>query len=279
LDNNKHIEFSLDVQKDGPLNDKHIVQFRECPHFDEFYLRGADLFTVSDAKKIEFIKSVFSITIWCNVTRAAVNSLIQRPNLKELILFGLKRSGRISGFENAQNLRHFQCMYGINGNDLLEICKIPNLEKLGAQQAQITELAIAAILNKSQLTEIDFECSNFNDEFATIISQSKTITTLELGATEITNVGLEKICSMTQLKGLDLWATDVGEAEIDMLAQLPNLEYLSVGGLDKQKLTAKNVLPKLYRLPALKRVWLDGLQLTDVERKELGERFDQVILG
>lgn len=277
LESQEKTVFKLNVEKDGPLNGGHAVHFSQCPHFDEFDIRGQDLFTVRDAKKVELIRSVFELTIWCDVTRAAVRSLVSRPNLRQLVLFGLKPSGQLTQFERAEDLTYFSCFYDLNGNDLLEVAKLPKLQKLGAQYARITEEALSALLDKPLLTDIDFECSNFDDYFAEMIAQSKTVLTLELGDTKITKVGLEKICSMKQLRGLDIWSNDIGEPEIDLLAGLPNLEYLSIGGhCEQTTFTAKSTLPKLNKLPSLKRVWLDGFRVTRDEWEDLNQRYDDV---
>ncbi|MGB5212694.1 MAG: hypothetical protein WBN88_03465, partial [Anderseniella sp.] len=146
-----------------------------------------------------------------------------------------------------------------------------------AQQARLTNEALLVLLERPLLTDVCFESSNFNDDSAGLVSQSKTITTLELADTNITKTGLESICSMTQLKGLDIWSTHIGESEIDLLARLPNLEYLSIGGPDEQTIfSAKGTLPRLYKIPALKSIWLDGLRVSRDEWEDLNQRYEQV---
>ena len=273
----KKMNFKLDVEGEGPLTDRHTAEFLANEHFDEIYIRRQKLFSVADAKKIEVIRSVFNISIWCDITRAAVRYLISRPNLTELVLFGLKPSGRLSGFENARNMKYFSCLYGLNGSDLLEVAKLPSLQKLGAQRAHITEDSILALLEKPLLTDVDFEDSNFDDNFAGLVARSTTITSLELGCNRITKIGLEKLCSMTQLKKLDIWSVNIVESDIDMLAQLPNLDYLSLGGHDEQTIfTVEGTLARLYKLPSLKKIWLDGFRLTRDQRNTLNERYEEV---
>ena len=69
---------------------------------------------------------------------------------------------------------------------------------------------------------------------------------------------------MSQLRSLDIWALDIQEEDLELLNDLPNLEYLSIGGgyEDQTTLTSKGVLPRLAQLPSLKRVWLDGITLS-----------------
>lgn len=109
------------------------------------------------------------------------------------------------------------------------------------------------------------------------LATSKMISQLDVGATRLGPKGLQLICQMTQLRELDIWALDIEESDLDMLAALSNLEYLSVGGYDEQTvLTAKGVLPRIAQLPSLKRLWIDGIPLTSDEVAKLEKRYEHV---
>lgn len=127
------------------------------------------------------------------------------------------------------------------------------------------------------LTYLDLEASNLTDDLASILSTSTRIVSLDIGATRVGLKGLQSICRITQLRELDIWALDIQEGDLDCLAGLTNLEYLSVGGYDEQTvLTAKGVLPRIAQLPSLKRLWLDGMQLTKDELAGLERQYDHV---
>jgi hypothetical protein len=82
---------------------------------------------------------------------------------------------------------------------------------------------------------------------------------------------------MSQLQSLDIWWTNIVEKDLDLLANLTNLEYLSIGGYDGQKLLiAKGVIPRLAAIPKLKKIWLDGITLTAEEQELLKERYEYV---
>lgn len=260
-----------------PLSEANTQVFKEKSHFDEIYIREKNLITTDIAKKYFRINSVSSLSLWCGVTRAAMRHIISLPNLTELLVFELKKSGRISGFREARHLTYFNCVFGLTEIDLLEVAKCQNLERLSAQQSTVTSKALDAILAMPFLREVDFEDSNFNDEHAKIIARSNGIETLDLGGTRITKTGLKHICSMTQLRALDIWSNDIQADDLDLLSELTNLEYLSVGGIDDQtRFTAQNTIPKLDKIPSLKRIWLDGIKLTPEERTYLNERYDKV---
>ena len=107
------------------------------------------------------------------------------------------------------------------------------------------------------------------------LAKSSKITQLDVGATRLGPSGLQEICKMTQLRELDIWALDLDEHDLDCLEALPNLEYLSVGGYDSQeRLKSKNVLAQLAKLPSLRRVWLDGIPVSESEANELRARYE-----
>lgn len=270
-------DFTFDFEKDGrALTEQHASAFPAKEHFEHIYIRYKNRFLVKDARKFTSVRSVSNITVWCDVTRAAVRFLISRPHLADLTLLSLKPPGRLVGFDEARDVRSFSC-HDLLEDDLLEIAKLASFQKLRAHMAELTEKSMSALLAKPLLAEVDFEDSNFDDRFASMISGSRTITSLEIGATRLTKLGLARICAMTQLKALDIWATDIGEPEIDLLQRLPNLEYLSIGGHDEQTVfSAGSTLPKLYEMPSLKTVWLDGFHVTRRQWQDLNDRYEKV---
>lgn len=260
-----------------PLSEANTRIFAETSHFDDIYIRDKSLVTVDVAKKYLRINSVTKLSLWCDVTRAAMGHITSLPNLTELIVFELVKSGRLSGFEGARHLTYFSCVFGLTEIDLLEVAKCQTLERLGAQQSKVTSRALDAILALPLLREVDFEDSNFNDHHAKIMAQSTRVKKLDLGATRITRDGLKHICKMKQLRELDVWSNNIDVDDLELLSELPNLEYLSVGGHDEQtKFTAENTIPKLEKIPSLKRIWLDGVTLTPEERGYLNNRYETV---
>jgi hypothetical protein len=100
---------------------------------------------------------------------------------------------------------------------------------------------------------------------------------LDVGGTRITRAGLEKISRMEQLRSLDVWANRLDEADLTLVERLPNLEYLSVGNYDiEPRLDPDKIVAMLLRMASLKRVWLDGVRVTDAQKKLLQERIASV---
>lgn len=262
------------------LTARQIAILGASPHFDSIYLRRKNSLLAAEAASFEGVRSASEITIWCGVTRSAVRSLVSRPNLRQLRILRLRPGGTLRNFEEARDLEVFSCLDGVGGVDLGEVAKLPKLRQLTAQRARITKQAIEALVDHPTLTDIDFEGSNFDDDFAEIVSRSRSLTGLELAWTRMTKGGLGKVVAMTQLKRLDLWCADITEQDLDLLAQLPNLEYLSVGGVEGQTgFTAEGVLRALERIPSLKQIWLDGVTVSRRQLDDLVARYEKVMVG
>ena len=68
----------------------------------------------------------------------------------------------------------------------------------------------------------------------------------------------------------------MSEADCAMLCELPALEYVSLGGYDDAPMDGTALLPLLLAMPALKRVWLDGVWLDRDQIAALEARFESV---
>jgi hypothetical protein len=69
---------------------------------------------------------------------------------------------------------------------------------------------------------------------------------------------------MKRLTSLDLWATKIHEADLDLLANLPNLNYLSIGGVGGDRtFNTTTLLPRLQAVRSLERIWLDGVHVSE----------------
>lgn len=237
---------------------------------------ASSLFHVKLAQKVSTWTSIKKIGIWCTATRAAVRQLLTLQDLEDLYVTSLNRHGTLTGMPISASL-HTLRAGRLSSADLRSIAKLPNLKVLSAQNADLSDEALESLICMSHLADLDLEATNLDDEMAATLATSKTLTSLCIGNTNVGPEGLQHICKMTQLRELDMWALDIQASDLDMLTALPNLEYLSVGGHDEQTvLTAQAVLPKVAQLPSLKRLWLDGIPLSETETAELTERYDHV---
>jgi len=162
---------------------------------------------------------------------------------------------------------------------MLAVAKCRTMRELGAQGAALTPGVLAAILGMPNLECLDLEATAFDDQMAADMSGSTKLVSLDLGATNLSGRGLAHICKMKQLRHLDLWATKIQLEDVDHLSRLPNLESLTLGNFDEgEPWAAENLLPKLLVMQPLRRIWLDGIPVNDIQKIRLESRFEDVRL-
>lgn len=260
---------------EGVISDEDFLSLSKLAHINKLSITKQPIITESIAKRFSSIQSINHLWLWCTATRAAMQHIIVLEGLNTLDLLSLKKPGKLINFAIAADLRVLRCNNDMNEADLLEVANLPNLEELGAQNSELTKRALNALLRMPNLKKLDFEATKFDDKWAKRLAASNTITHLDIGAGKLTNKGLKDICKMSQLQSLDIWSTNIDEKGLDLLANLPNLNYLSIGGYAGQTtLTAKGVIPRLGAIKSLKKIWLDGILLNEVEHKSLKERFE-----
>lgn len=203
--------------------------------------------------------------------------IISIPSLQILDTLRIRHPGKLEGFSVADSLEVLSCNTGMSSDDLIEIATSRSIKDLGAQSATLTTAAISALIAMPSLQSLDIEGSNFNDAFAKQISTSHSLLSLDVGATRLTRKGLKHLCRMKQLKSLDLWACDTEEADIELLSDLPHLEYLSIGHPDGETtFDADTLLPKLKASKSLSRIWLDGVPVSAQTAREFEQHFESV---
>lgn len=220
-------------------------------------------------------KEIRELRIWCDFGRSAMKHIVKLQALERLELMGLGRPGRkLCAMNELECLKSFSAAYSMIQSDFVAVSTCHSLEELRAQGSNVTPTAIKSLVTMPLLRYIDFESSNFDDDMAEIIAESESISALDLGSTRLTSTGLAKICQM-KLSHLDVWATDISEEDLELLANISCLESLSIGGYDGQKtMTAEGVIPRLKNLKALKRLWLDGVEVNESQAAELKDRYE-----
>lgn len=211
------------------------------------------------------------------MTRTALRHVLAIPELRELDVLHLVSPGRLDLFSSAESLEVFRGNHYLNEEDLLAVASCRSLREIGAQSSLLTLRVVEALVELPELRRLDLEGTTFDDEMAACISGSKRLLSLDVGATRITRTGLKHLCTMKQLLSLDLWATRLTEFDLDLLAQLPNLEYLSVGNVEGISLfDSELLLSKLSAIPSLRRVWLDGIAVSTEQQAELESKYAEV---
>ena len=246
-------------------------------HIDKLSITKTRLLTVDLVKHFGGLQSVRWIWLWCDITRTAMRHILRIPGLEVLDVLNMTVPGKLEGFGVAKTLHTVRANHFLKEADVLAIAECSTIRELGIQNAELTPNVIAGLLSLKQLLVLDLEGSNFNDSMAASLSTSKTLQELDIGGTKITRVGLQDIIKMKQLRSLDLWATKLTDDDLELLLHLPKLEYLSVGNYDGlQSLDSDKLAALLLALPSLKRIWLDGITVTDAQNLALEAKLESV---
>jgi hypothetical protein len=86
---------------------------------------------------------VEQLWIWCDVTRAAMNHILQLEGLRELDILFMSRPGKLKNFHKAAQLEVFRANHYMTESDLLQVAQGPSIRVLGAQNADLAPSALA----------------------------------------------------------------------------------------------------------------------------------------
>lgn len=271
------------VMVKGPLAAGDLRALKQRGAIHRLSVSHQPLVTAAIARGFEDLVSVERLWLWCAITRTAMRHVVAIPGLRVLDVLGLQSPGRLAGFGDNTTLEIFRGNLCLSGADLVEVASCPSLKELGAQGGELTASAFDALLGMIHLEVLDLEGTGFTDTMAARLHARASLRKLYVGNTALTREGLEHIAGFRQLRSLDVWATGVTEADIDVLAGMPHLEYLSLGQLDgtgqPPAFNAQTLLPRLQAIPSLKHVFLDGVPVTDAQRASYEEHFQCVEFG
>jgi hypothetical protein len=254
-----------------------IRRLQGTSHINKLSVTESPRLTARIAEAFSSLESVAWLWLWCDVTRTAMRHVVSISGLRVLDVLNITKPGRLEGFSSAITLEAFRGNHFLTEPDLFEVITCKSLREVGAQGAALSVRVLDALLRLPALERLDLEGTSFDDSMAEHISASKVLSSLDVGATRITRAGLSHLCKMGQLRSLDLWATGIEESDLDLLAHLPNLEYLSVGDVEGQSgFNAESLLRRLEAIPSLKRVWLDGVPLSEAQKATLESRYSYV---
>lgn len=253
-----------------------VQQLAQVGPIEKLSLTKIPLITVQIARRLASLR-VTQLWLWCNVTRRAMQHVIQLPGLRVLDVLCIRGPGQMASFHAAKELEVFRANLYMTEADLLQVTQCAQLCELAAQNAELSYKSMSAILALPSLTSLDLEATRFDDKMAKQTSRSTTITSLDIGGTRITRIGLEHLVQMERLHSLDLWSTALNEMDLRLLLNLPNLEYLSLGNYyGLPPLNANEITNLLLDCPSLKRVWLDGMHLEPNQKQALESKLDSL---
>jgi Leucine Rich repeat len=225
--------------------------------------------------------------LWCNVTKAALHDVLAIEGLRILDVLEIEESDAMPSFATAASLEEFRCPMGLSTRDIEAVLQAPALRELSVQSSTLDLPLARAMAAKPTLRKLDIEMTKFDDEMAEVIASNHLLTHLDIGCAHITARGLAHICRMRQLESIDLWATGISIDDLQMITALDRLEYLSLGAVDdgstdglrvdgNPSQDAQAVVDLILRMPSVRRVWLDGIQLSVDQRQALESRLESL---
>ena len=276
---NKHSNNNGWVDINGPITIEKLKRLKKYEHIERLSSKQNTLLTAKIAQDFKLLRSVSQIWLWCDVTRAAIRYVVGINNLKFLDVLCIKGVGKIDNFADASTLERFLCAHAhyLTYEDISAISSCKSLKSFCLNTCRLETKTIHKFLELPNLETLELEDSNFDDKMAESIAESRSIKNLEIGNTRLTKKGLFYICRMKQLEALDIWATKVKENDLDILVELPNLKYLSVGpSYEGNDFTPKMLIEKLGAIKSLKRIWIDGVKFNKSEKAILEDKYEQV---
>jgi len=142
-------------------------------------------------------------------------------------------------------------------NDIERVVQIKGLKRLNLSFTYVTDVGIERLRELQQLEELTLDATeSITDASVAYLRANKQLRKLVLRGTDITDVGMPAVATLTNLKSLDLSHTMIGDVGLESLPALSELEELDLGGT---RITGTN-LNFLKLLPKLKKLSFNGIQ-------------------
>jgi internalin A len=133
-------------------------------------------------------------------------------------------------------------------------------------KAKITPETLKAISSLKTLESLDLSFSNVSDDALPVFKNLKSLKSLELAYTSVTGKAIEQLSTMPGLLSLRLEACDVQDAHLTALARMPKLAQLYLG---RTRVTDAG-LPAIGKLSELVLLDLTDCKITDAGLLSLG---------
>lgn len=120
----------------------------------------------------------------------------------------------------------------IGDSDLLELGRLPRLERLDLSFTRITDLGILYLKGARNLVDVNLAFDErVGDQGQAAMKEWKRLRRLNLRGTRIADNTVTAVASLPELEALDISFTDALDYGLDALATAPKLKELSIGGL------------------------------------------------
>lgn len=164
----------------------------------------------------------------------------------------LERFSELRGIDFAECKFDDQCLNVLSG--------FSNLQHLGISETQVTDIDIQSLSKLSGLRFLDLYNIKLSHVSLEVVSRLRNLRYLRLGSKKmIPDNGLQCLKTLTQLKVLELYGSDINDNDLIYLKQMKKLERLNLQGAS----ITDEGLEHLYALQNLKWIGLMGTGVTD----------------
>ena len=120
----------------------------------------------------------------------------------------------------------------VSDGDLLELARMPKLQRLDLSRTRISDKGLAYLKTASRLREVNLSyAERIGDPAHAVIKEWKQLTRLSLRGTVVADETAAAAASLPVLETLDLADTIVGDPGVEALAAAPKLRQLSLGNV------------------------------------------------
>jgi hypothetical protein len=120
----------------------------------------------------------------------------------------------------------------VSDGDLLELARIPQLQRLDLSQTRISDQGLAYLKTAPKLVEVNLAyAEKIGDPAHAVIKNWKNLRKLNLRGTVVADETAASAASLPELEVLDIADTIVGDVGVEALAAAQNLKELSLGNI------------------------------------------------
>ena len=115
--------------------------------------------------------------------------------------------------------------------DLSSIAGMGKPERLSLAQTRVTDAGLERLREVRSLRELDLYFAEFfTDDGVAALQGLAKLERLNLRGTKVTSRVFEPLSHLTSLRSLDISYSQIDDSGVELLAELPQLETLSIGG-------------------------------------------------
>lgn len=198
-----------------------------------------------------------------------------RSHLAEFLIYGLQRGyyGKTDQQEYLDGLRNLApkkiCFTLDTTNPVFKLVldQLPNLNELDQYRVQNSlSSGLSHLRTLSRLTTLNLSgVAKLNDENVQVVSQIKSLTSLDLDFKKISDVAINAFSTLDKLKILKLKYTQISDDGVKILAQLPSLEFLDLRNCSR----VSDIALQHLKLLSLQKLYLNSCSISDKGLKHL----------